>query len=580
MTKHEARASVSPKVRSVTFHGGNSANDTPESLYIAIQINGDPVAALVDLGAQVTVLSPSFQHSMTDPPECIEDVKLRGASRDSQMTGHFTEKVKIQLGNLRFPWCVYVAPISDSVILGLDFLKAVGASIDLPSATFSIGDQVVPASYRQGQGQDSYKISRTVCVKRVTIPPQSSRQVLVRTTGLNKGSERGLMLCPKTFRSEVVCPYTLLDAGREDGVIELTNISDHFVKVKAGQMLGFSHPAQAMDAEVDTDEIPAMLRQVNRGGQDAQGDTVKVTPEEISTLSCQVPAHLQDLFCRSAGVLSHHQACELSKILTEFQAVFSVNDTDLGCFTAIKHSIDTQGARPVRQRMRRTPVGFQEEEEKHLTKMLDAGVIKPSSSAWAAVPVLVRKKDGSVRWCLDYWALNNVTVKDAFPLPKIEECLDSLAGSQFYSTLDMNSGYWQIELEEADQHKTAFITKYGLFEWTRMGFGLCNAPATFQRAVQLVLHGMQWKKVLSYLDDVVVFGNSFEQARDNLVEALEHFQSYKLKLKPKKCSLFQNEVMFLGRLVTPQGIRVNPESRNTIRDWPTPRCVRDIPSRA
>jgi hypothetical protein len=129
--------------------------------------------------------------------------------------------------------------------------------------------------------------------------------------------------------------------------------------------------------------------------------------------------------------------------------------------------------------MRRTPLGFQEHEQQHLTKMLNAGVIQPSTSAWASAPVLVRKKDGTVRWCVDYRAVNDRTTKDYYPLPIIEDCLDTLQGTTCFSTLDMTSGYYQIELDEESRQKTAFITHYGLFEHTHMGFGLCNAPATF-----------------------------------------------------------------------------------------------------
>ena len=159
---------------------------------------------------------------------------------------------------------------------------------------------------------------------------------------------------------------------------------------------------------------------------------------------------------------------------------------DLGCFTAVQHEIDTGDAKPVRQRMRHTPLGFAEEEEKCLKKMLDSGVIQRSNSEWASPSVLIRKKDGSVHWCVDYRALNKVTRKDAYPLPLIEECLDSLSGVKFMSTLDMNSGYYQFLVAAKDWHKTAFLTKLGLFEFCGMAMGLCNAPATFQRAMQLV----------------------------------------------------------------------------------------------
>ena len=214
--------------------------------------------------------------------------------------------------------------------------------------------------------------------------------------------------------------------------------------------------------------------------------------------------------------------------------------------------------------MRRTPIGFQEEEDKLLEKMISSGVIEESASDWASPSVLVRKKDGSVRWCIDYRAVNTVTLKDAYPLPNITECLDTLSGSEFFSTLDMASGYWQIEVEENDKPKTAFLTKHGLFQFTRMPFGLCNSPSTFQRAVHHVFRGMTWNRILTYLDDLMIVGKGFEEHLNNLREALDRLRQYNLKLKPKKCNLFQVEVLFLGKLVSRDGIAVNPDSLKAV----------------
>ena len=185
--------------------------------------------------------------------------------------------------------------------------------------------------------------------------------------------------------------------------------------------------------------------------------------------------------------------------------------------------------------------------------MLETGVISKSSSNWASAPVLVLKKDGSVRYCVDFRCLNDKTVKDLFPLPSISRCLDQLSGNVYFSTLDMASGYCQIEIEEQDRHKMAFI-KFGLFEQRRMAFGLCNAPATFQRVIQLVLRGLTWDKILAYLDNVIVLGENFQDHIKNLHTTFERFAKYNLKLKPKKCVLFQTETMFLGRIVSSEGV--------------------------
>ena len=232
---------------------------------------------------------------------------------------------------------------------------------------------------------------------------------------------------------------------------------------------------------------------------------------------------------------------QLADLLIEYEDVFAKSEFDLGNFTEIEHTIETADAKQIKQRIRRTPVGFAAEEEAHLNRMLKAAVIQPSMSHWASPPVLVRKRDGTVRWCIDYRSLNSVTTKDVFPLPLVEECLDTLAGNHWFSKLDANSAYWQIPIRAEDRKKTAFITNYGLFEHIRMGFGLCNAPATYARVMNLVLHGLIWSIVLAFLDDILVLGSSVVDHIAHLREVLDPFRSYQLKLMPKKCILFQRK---------------------------------------
>ena len=293
----------------------------------------------------------------------------------------------------------------------------------------------------------------------------------------------------------------------------------------------------------------------------------------------ELPQHLVDLFEKSSEGLDDMQKDSLRTLLIEFQDVFAAHDLDLGCFTAAPHRVRlAEGAEVFRERMRRTPRGFEGEEERHLTSMLEAGVIQPSESPWASAPVLIRKKDGGVRWCVDYRRLNAITVKDAFPLPLISDCLESLAENQFMSTLDMASGYWQVGVHPGDRDKTAFITKYGLFEFIRMPFGLTNAPSTFQRAMTLVLRGLTWKSVLAFLDDVLVLGKDFQDHLDNLRSVLERFRQFQLKLKPKKCALFQKRVKFLGKIVGEGSVGIDPENFKAVVDWPRPKCTRDVES--
>ena len=173
--------------------------------------------------------------------------------------------------------------------------------------------------------------------------------------------------------------------------------------------------------------------------------------------------------------------------------------------------------------------------------------------------VLVRKKDNSWRYCIDYRRLNSGTQQDAYPLPRIDESLDALAGSRFFSTLDLVSGYWQVPLDSDAQEKSAFITRSGLWKWKVLPFGLTSAPATFQRLMEQVVHGLHWKTLLLYLDDIIVIGPDFETHLARLGEVLGRLRGAGLKLKLAKCELLQTKVGYLGHVVSQRRVSTDPE---------------------
>ena len=210
--------------------------------------------------------------------------------------------------------------------------------------------------------------------------------------------------------------------------------------------------------------------------------------------------------------------------------------------------------------------------------MVEANVIEPGSSPWSSPVVLVRKKDGSIRFCVDYRKLNAITRFDAFPLPRIDETLESLGGARFFSTLDLLSGYWQVGLTEQARLKSAFTTRSGLFLWNVMPFGLCNAPSTFERLMESVLQGLQWQTCLVYLDDVVVFARTEKEMLARLDEVFTRLVKAGLKLKPRKCRLFAKEADYLGHVVSEAGVTVSPEKVKAIVEWPTPETVTDVRS--
>ena len=244
-------------------------------------------------------------------------------------------------------------------------------------------------------------------------------------------------------------------------------------------------------------------------------------------------------------------------LLKEYHNIFSLEKQDMGHTKATKHKIvlkdpDTP---PFKERFCRIPPPQLDEVRAHLKMMLDAGVIRPSNSPWCNAVVLVRKKDGSLRFCINFRRLNALTVKDSHPLPRICETLESLAGAAHYSTFDMNSGFWQVPMDEDSKQYTAFtLGSMGLYECESMPFGLCNAPPTFQRLMQNCLGELNLTYCLIYLDDVIVFSQTEEEHLERMRVVFDRLREHGLKLKPSKCDVFKTEINYLAHHISKNGV--------------------------
>ena len=306
-----------------------------------------------------------------------------------------------------------------------------------------------------------------------------------------------------------------------------------------------------------------------------KGETTSPQTLEAGSEKSQIE-HLLPLLDNVSDRLDGGQRERILDLVLRYQHIFATPDGELGHTTLVDHTIDTGDSRPIKQPPRRMPPLQRELADREVDKMLEKGFIEPSDSPWASPIVLVTKKDGSTRFCIDYRRLNDVTRKDAYPLPNINETLETLSGAEWFNTLDLASGYWQVPVAPADRAKTAFTTRKGLFEWKVMPFGLSNAPATFSRLMELALRGLHWERCLVYLDDIVVFGHNFEQALENLELVFDRLASAGLKLKPKKCALFQHSVKFLGHVVAKEGVSCDPEKVSCVKNWKVPECVTEI----
>jgi hypothetical protein len=243
-----------------------------------------------------------------------------------------------------------------------------------------------------------------------------------------------------------------------------------------------------------------------------------------------------------------------------------------------EHLIELTSTTPVRQRPRRFSPAQNTEAKRITDELLELGMVRRSHSPYASPIVLVKKKNGKTRICMDYRALNAVTVPDNFPLPRIDTILDSLTGKSWFASLDLQSGYWQIPIRPEDQPKTAFVTEDGLFEWKRMPFGLRNAPSSFMKVMNQVMSHLPKGIALAYLDDIIIAGATFEELNANAEAVLIAFRQAGLKFNVDKCEFFKREVQFLGHVLNAKGISVDPAKIKTIEAWRRPTCRKDVQS--
>ena len=270
---------------------------------------------------------------------------------------------------------------------------------------------------------------------------------------------------------------------------------------------------------------------------------------------------------------------EDKEMLKRNAKVFSKDDMDMGRTNLVKHHIKLTDPVPFKEAYRRIPPQMYDEVKTHLQEMLDLGAIRPSNTPWASAIVLVRKKDGRLRFCIDLRRLNNRTVKDAYSLPRIESILDSLDGAQIFSTLDLKAGYWQVEMAEECKAYTAFTCgPLGFYECDTMPFGATNAPATFQRLMHDCLGELNMNWCIVYLDDIIIFSDTKEEHLKRLEAVFQKLCAAGLKLKPSKCFFFREEIEYLGHVVSGKGISTNPKKIEAVAKWPTPKTVYDVRS--
>ena len=353
----------------------------------------------------------------------------------------------------------------------------------------------------------------------------------------------------------------------------LRNLSGRTLKLKKGMNVAHVEASQVVpflfsDPLERGDVCEGITEDITKGNQSE--DSTKEKDKRMSKI-------LEKLDLTGIGSWTEQQQCSVKKLLEEYQHLFALNLKELGKTSFVQHEIKLSNNTPFNERYRRVPPHQYEEVRKNLQEMLDIGAIHRSTSPWASPVVLVCKKDGSLQFCVNLRKLNNQTIKDAQSLPRIEDSLDCLDGATIFNSLDLQSGYWQVEMTEASKPLTTFtVGPLGFYECVWMPFGLTNALATFQHLMETCLGEIHLKWCIIYLDDIIVFSKTPEEHIERLRGTFEKLAAAGLRLKLSKCEFFKLQVTYLGHIVSKNGIETDSKKIEAINKWPVPKTVTEV----
>ena len=547
-----------------------SAIQPRESWYLAGWIGDSPIDFLVDPGAVVSAISlPCYEKLMESnailtPMRAIR-MELEAANK-SDIRVHGMCNLELSVHGLVITMDTLVVDLNCHAIMGMDVL---GDASKLPFILDLVGGTL------SGGGYETIQLHRfeaaTECFAETTdsvcIPPHSEVMLWakLKTNNGRKGPTAGVVLALQTFVQEfgLLVGRSLVRADADDWKIPILiyNSDPCTRQTDICTCNPVIVPARTRIARVE--EIQAIQ---HIGSRETESHS-----EEGA-----LPPHLIDVL-DAATELTANQRARAAHLLTKHIKTFPAPGTPItGRTEAVMHDIDTGSTRPIRCNPRKLSPKKIKIQQELVDKMLEEGQIEHSVSAWSAPTVLVTKKDGTTRFCVDYRRLNDNTKKDAFPLPRIDDSLNSLSGQAWFLTLDLASGYWQVRLSEDAKPKTAFATHSGLFQFAVMPFGLCNAPATFERLMSQVMRGLHWKRCLVYIDDILVFGHDFESALQSLELVLIRVAEYGLQLKSTKCNLFRSSVPFLGHIVGRAGLECDPTKVSAVTNWIPPSTIKGV----
>lgn len=552
----QRKATESPQSSDENKQNIRGLSKDHKSVYIPVMIKRNRLQCTLDTGSDVTVLpmqmATKFKLKLTQ-----SNTERLKAANGTDIIINASTTVPLVVGGCTIETTALVSRDVCEFILGNDWLTAHRCIWNFQQCQIRIDN----GSWIQLSTRRTSVCGRVFVAEDITLPPRAQCNIPARIA-ISKPNYyiSETLMESKQLKSGVYVGRTVLPSGsRHDIRVCLLNVTAQEQRVFKDQCLG-----------------PALL--VTKSISGAEPDDFRSSEADINSPTAVTDELFTKIIDKFPKELSTEQKEAFVSLLRKFTDIFSRDDYDIGRTPLVEHYIDTGDHRPIRQQLRRHPAAHLELIDEHVEQMLRNDIIEPAASPWASNIVLVRKRDGGLRFCIDYRAVNSVTYKDTYPLPLIDTCLDTLQGASWFSTLDLRAGYYNIPVAKRDRDKTAFLTRRGCWRFTVMPFGLTCAPSVFQRLMDLVLSGLSYEICLVYLDDIILFSRTFEEHLCRLELVFERLRNAKLKLKPSKCSFMQRRVAFLGHIISEHGVEVQPEKTETVVKWPTPRSIHDVRS--
>ena len=537
--------------------------------FIKASILGKTINCLVDTGSSLSCV----QKSLLDTID--QDFIMYGKSdyrKVKGIGGHLidiqgTATLPVRIGNHLFYQKFYIFDeILHPLLLGIDFLKTNNCTLNFENQTIETeeGEPVV------NMIEPDFKLGLARPVKHTVIPPNSETVIPIKISKVPH--QKTVLFEPVNLltKKKLAGAKNVLTVNNGRGFCKILNPLPAPVHLKPWHVIGRLVSIQT-DSIIEMDE--SETEQPSAWTADfADANETKQKYHEYKQIVDDLGISLDE------SDLTEEQKLKLYTFIATNRNSFAKDTSELGCAKVQKHTINTGQAAPKCKRPYRVSPQIKQQIEEQVEDMLKHDIIEPSNSIWAAPVVMCKKKDGTYRFAVDYRDLNAVTEPINFPLPRLEDVIDSVGenNSKIFTVLDLKAGFHQIPLDESTAHKTTFVTHNGSYSFKRLPYGIRNGPIAFQTAMSQVLRNINFKYALVYVDDILIHSSTFDEHLVHLQNVFDRLNDFNLKLQPKKCKFGAKRVEYLGHYFSKNGIEVNPSKVEAVKTYPVPKTRKQL----